>query len=321
LSSIGGVDSVRSHRFALVTVALLLISLPLEAAPQQQASSARLKSVWEKSYNSWGMGIVVPEGASLDGGGSVGWEGATNLTSVERLPNITMPDGIIYVVLSAMGGDRSVFQVAAGSWPGTDRWYLFSWLIEGIDSVSPSYDWVANFSGPGFQSGDLLSTTIYRTSTSSWMYGMKDENMTVALGGAFPPVTATSFQRGDQEVFSLESYSRSASTFRDMGNLTLEFLFLDGRRVLGGWYSYSGWDPTHSPLFTVGGTAAPPFISLSAFGGRFSWSYSRQWGNAGSGFNALPLVVAAIVLCVVMASSFVLGRGKDPLPRARSSRS
>jgi hypothetical protein len=251
-----------------------------------------VKDAWSGAYSSWALGIVIPDGARLEGGGIVSWSEVTNLTALVRLPNITEPDGITYLVLSAMGSDRTVFQVAAGIWPGSNHWSVFSWFITGVESQSPTYRWVANATGPLMLPSDLLSLSIISSPTSAWVYGVTDHNTSEPRHGSFPGASATSFESGDQEVFSLESYSRSSSTFYDMGNLTLESIFVNGARVTGSWYSYSGWDPNHNPLFIVGGSAAPLFISfVSNAQGVAVWSYSPEWTNTHVDVLTAPIAV------------------------------
>ena len=64
---------------------------------------------------------------------------------------------------------------------------------------------------------------------------------------------------------------------QNMGNLTLDTLSVNGRRVSGGWYPYGSWDTSHKPLFVVGGLEPPFYISLQQSGSTtFTWSYN-EW--------------------------------------------
>jgi hypothetical protein len=295
----------------------LVLSPPLGAISPSAGGSGGVKDNWSRAYSSWALGIVVPDGAKLEGGGVVSWRAETNITALVHLPNVTRPDGITYIVLSAMGNDRTVFQVAVGIWPSSSLWSVYSWFITGVDSQSPTYKWVANGTGQQMSPSDLLSISIF-LGPSAWLYGVADYNTSGFWEGFFPGASARSFDSGDQEVVSLESYSRSTSTFHDMGNLTLESLYVDGERILGGWYSYSGWDPQHNPLFTVGGSAAPLFISFAsnARGGAV-WSYSPEWtGGRADPFTA---PIAAGVIATVLAVCVYLALRRNP-KKARMAR-
>jgi hypothetical protein len=85
---------------------------------------------------------------------------------------------------------------------------------------------------------------------------------------------------GDQEVFALESYSTSNAVFAHMGDMILKTLDIDGRKVSGGWYPYGSWDPSHKPLFVVGGLSPPSYISLGESENKtLEWSY-EQWSTS-----------------------------------------
>ena len=297
---------------ALATIASLLLvaSIPLsslaEVSPGE--NSGGIRNQWQGPYSSWALGIVVPEGASLTGGGSVSWGDESNVSVIARLPNITMPDGITYVVLSVMGNDRTVYQVAAGAWPHSTSWSVYSWFIQGIDTQSPAYTWVANSTGPRMSSGDLVSMSMFIASPA-WGYSIRDENTGAGGGGFFPATHSGAFESGDQEVFSFESYSHTASTFEYMGNLTLESISVDGKVVRSGWYTYSGWDPAHTPLFLVGSASAPSFISFATGPqGEPVWGYSPPWTGGSGQLGTGPIVAACVVLGVVAASWISLGK-------------
>lgn len=272
--------------------------------------------VWHRQYNSWGVEVVIPERVPLAGGRELSWSSARDITGVVTLPNITKPDAITYVVLSAMGSDRSVFQVAAGAWPGSAHWSVYSWYITDVGSQTPSYQWVANSTGPGISSGDQIALCIAR-SLSGWTFAVLDHRAGTLQEGYFPANSSVSFASGDQEVVALESYSRSSSTFREMGNLTLQAVMVDGARIEGGWYFYSGWNPLHTPLFEVGGSQVPVFISLTSNAqGEAVWGYTSQWTNVSLDPPFVGVLASSVVLClsafVGLAAAWHASRPRSP---------
>ncbi len=286
----------------------LLLSSPIEAS-----GASDLKDAWQNVRVSWAAGVVVPDHSPLEGGSPLSWESVTNLTGVFQLPNITRPSGIVYALLSAMGDDRSVFQVGVGVWPDKEYWSVYSWLITGLDSKSPSYKWMANSSTPQSSPGDVVSASIFWLE-SGWMFSVANENTGMSARHAFPATPAGSFASGDQEVFALESYSQSQSTFADMGNMTLRSLYVDGQRVVGGLYAYGGWDGIHRPLFVVGSTDSPYFIRLAIAAGQAVWSLDAQWRE-----NRISSVMPALLVlasgALVTAVVFVAHRLRAPKNR------
>jgi len=253
---------------------------------------------------SWAIGVVVPEGAQLEGGGTLRWEDVGNLTSLVNLPDLSSPSGIVYAVMSVMTADGSVLQVAAGVYPNSSSWRAYSWAVEGVQASRPTYDWILNSSAPAMSSGDNISLSIFRNQTG-WNLKIADQNTGAYAERPFPAGVSTSLQSGDQETFALESYSRTAADFQHMGNLTLNAILLDGQRVSGGVYAYSGWEPGRNPVFAVGssGTDAPLFVSLEpGQGGGFVWSYVSAWpGLAPSFAGALSIVVAVSLAGAIAA--------------------
>jgi hypothetical protein len=246
---------------------------------------------------SWAVGIVVPDGATLEGNGSLSWAGVSNLTSLILLPHISAPSGIVYAVMSVMAADGSVLQVAAGAYPNSSSWLAYSWEVEGAQTT-PAYDWILNSSAPSMSAGDRVSFSIFRNSTL-WDLKVTDLDAHASVERAFTAGTALAFESGDQEAFALESYSRSASDFEKMGNLTLLGLFADGQRIFSGFYEYSGWDPTKNPIFAVGssGTNPPIFISLQQIGrGSFVWGYVGIWPGGTFDYGTVLGVFVAVGL-------------------------
>ena len=252
--------------------------------------------------------MVIPDGAPLGSGAPLAWSDVGNLTMLVVLPNITRPDAITYVVLSAMGDDRTIFQVAAGVWPGSPYWSVYSWYVSGVDTQAPTYQWIANSTGPRFSPGDEVTVSLLRSS-SGWGFCVYDHATGASQTGSFPADRGVTFASGDQEVLALESYSRSSATFVGMGNLTLETLLVDGAQVQGGWYFYSGWDPAHNPLFLVGGSQAPLFISLTTNSrGEVVWGYSTQWADAHVSIPPGPLLPGLAVIGLATVGIIAMAR-------------
>jgi hypothetical protein len=299
-------SALASHLTAAASVALavFLLASPVAAA----ATPGRVDDTWQVTSQSWALGVVLRDGAELAGGAWLSWAEARNVTALARLPNITEPDGVTYLVLSAEGDNKAVMQVAAGVWPGRSNWSVYSWYITGIGTSSISYDWVVNGSAPSMSSGDLVSISATVT-TGVWRIGARDITTGRSETWSVPSPALSAFSPGDQEVLALESYGRSPSTFRDMGNATLLGLFVDGDRITGGLYVHGGWDPTHSPLFDVGSAQPPTFISLTlAQGGQAVWSDDAPWAGEVWNFAPSPMMFLYVVLGALVPIAFVLGR-------------
>ena len=227
------------------------------------------------------------------------------MTAVFSLPNITLPDRVVYAVLSVMSSDGGVMQVAAGAYPNRSSWLAYSWAIPNAGSSPPNYQWILNGSLPSMRENARISMSIFRAE-DVWNLRVTDEDTGSSVIRPFPSEIASTLMAGDQEVFALESYSRTSATFRTMGNLTLEALLVDGLKVTKGFYFYGDWDPNHNPVFAVGssGTAPPGFISLEQQGtGSFAWGFSGVWQGQSIDYGG-SLVTAALVgaLAAVIAA-------------------
>ncbi len=305
-----------------LAVSLLLLTIPVDSAASVPtvASLAQPGSVGGPYQStSWGLGVVVPEGAQLQDKGVVRWEGVTNVTVALTLPNITMPDGIVYAVLSLMTGNGGVLQAAAGIYPGQEVWLSYSWSISSVETVPLTYHWVLNGSGPQMAPGAPVSMSIFRAN-GTWNLRVFDEDTRSSAATSFPSDAASSLRSGDQQVFALESYSRTASTFQNMGNLTLQSVLINGERVVGGVYTYGGWDPSHNPVFVVGSSGASPpvFISINRENDEsFSWGYAAVWNNGGNPFVAMAPTVLALSAGVCAVVGAVLWLTRNPKPRDR----
>jgi len=246
--------------------------------------------------SSWAIGVMVPEGAQMLGGGSVNWEGITNVTATFALPNIDSPDGIVYTIVSVMTNDGSVLQAAAGALPNRTGWLVFAWFIQGAGSATQSYQWVLNRSAPQMSPLANISISIFEVS-GLWSLRVSDMGTGSSVEQPFPPVPASTLRVGDQEVFALESYSRTVATFLGMGSLRLYSILLDGEKVTGGSYLYGDWDLVHNPLFVVGssGSTPPSFINAGeSSAGTYFWNYTAVWAAQENPFGGLAEVLAAV---------------------------
>jgi hypothetical protein len=154
---------------------------------------------------------------------------------------------------------------------------------------------------------DLISMSIF-AGANAWGMKVQDINTSESRTGSIPSPGLTGFASGDQEVVALESYTKTASTFRQMGNASLLEVLADGSQVAGGWYSYGGWDPIHNPLFVVGNSQPPAFVSLKMTGnGRAFWSYEAPWTGAVLNMGFQPVVLAYVALAVTVPIALIVG--------------
>jgi len=259
--------------------------------------------------SSWAIGVVVPEGAGLLGGGGVHWGSVTNVTASLSLPDIESPDRTVYSVLSVMTSDGSVLQAAAGALPNRTGWLTFAWLAQGAASLTPTYLWVLNATEPAIGPRANVSISIFLAS-GAWSLSVNDLDSGSMVTRQFPPGPASTLKAGDQEVFALESYSKTPGTFSGMGNLTLNAILLDGKVVTSGCYLYSDWDMVHNPLFVVGSSgSSPPSFVYAREGnlpGSYIWSYVGVWVMQGDPFTGQ---VEALVVVAVVGAAAVSGLG------------
>ena len=317
------------NRFSQGLAVLVSICLFLpgsDAALASVMAQGQLAAGYPNS--SWAIGVVVPEGAGLLGGENVHWEGVSNVTASLVLPDISSPDGRVYAILSVMTSDGSVLQAAAGALPNGTGWLGFAWLVNGAGSGAPTYVWVLNASEPAMSPRANVSISIFRSS-GVWSLSLTDLDTGSRAATTFPAGPAPALKQGDQEVFAFESYSRTQGTFRGMGNLTLNSLWLDGYMVVSGCYLYADWDMVHNPLFVVGssGSSPPSFIyAKEGPSGSYLWSYGGVWvvqDNAASIVaQLLEVVGVAGALCLGAVGIWFFkrrpGAGPSSTPRAAS---
>jgi hypothetical protein len=263
------------RRGAGVAVVLVCVLVAASVLPRPSEASQSYGSV------SWALGIVAPEGAPLQGGGSVHWNEVSNVSAEVVLPNISSPDRPVYAVVSVMTEGGQVLQAAAGAYPNGTGWLAYSLYIQNANEVPIVYQWVLNASVPRMAPGAEISVSIFLTS-GHWSVRVVNIDTGSAVERPFPQGISSTLATGDQEVFALESYSTSPSTFRDMGNLTLLSLSLNGDVVTGGLYAYGDWVPDRNPVFAVGsyGASPPTFISVEQGAGpAVVWAYGTSWNG------------------------------------------
>jgi hypothetical protein len=211
-------------------------------------------------------------------------------------------------------GDN-VLQIAAGLYPNSTAWQAYAWLIRNAQS-NQVYNWVINGSVPEMSPSSQVELSIF-LSPPGWQYQLADISTGATTHGSFGLSTGPVPRSGDQEVFSLESYSSSGSTFQGMGNMTLESVFVNGDRITGGGYFYGSWDPAHSPLFVVGSGNPPPFVSVERLQNSSAvWSYERAWtGNvsiSAPSTVAEGTVAALLVASLAVLAFFVIRQRRSP---------
>ena len=242
---------------------------------------------------SWGLGIVVPDGSQFADGSSLSWEDAREVKVLVQLPRIEYTDNTIYAIVSAMVQDGSVLQIAAGINPNMTSWLAYAFFAP--DAQSQNYALVLNSSKPEMANGDWISLSIY-LSAGHWNYQVDDIRTHESVQGRFMFNVTPSFKTGDQEIFALESYTRSNIVFAHMATLVLSSLLIDGMRVVKGWYYYGDWDSSHNPLFVVGGLNPPPFISVRGWGNStVEWSYFEWTGSEQAFPYSWSLMIMALL--------------------------
>jgi hypothetical protein len=209
------------------------------------------------------------------------------------LPNITFSDYPTLAVESLMATNESVMQIAAGIYPGNSKWLAYGWYIGDIETYPQSYEWVLNSSKPEMAAGASVSLSIF-LSRGRWQYRIEDLSTHEVAAGEYATTVPPNLKVGDQEVFALESYTTSTLVFANMGNLTLDALRINGRKIATGWYGYGSWDTRHNPLFVVGGLDPPSYITLQeTHGGTLVWGY-QQWPTSQPALLPSPPLTAIV---------------------------
>ncbi len=155
------------------------------AATRSRTDGTRTSAGAGYSGTSWGIGVVVPDGAGLTGGGALSWSSVTNVTALVRIPDLVNATGTTYAILSLMTHDDSVLQVAVGIYPGNTSWLVYSMFIADIGVYPQSYQWVLNSSEPRMSPGDSVALSIFLSQTDGWMFAVRDLSTGASVGRNF----------------------------------------------------------------------------------------------------------------------------------------
>ena len=252
--------------------------------------------------------MVVPQGSGLLGGGVVNWGSVDNITAVLSLPNISRPNGTVYAILSLMTTDGTVMQTALGIYPGGQEWKGYSLYVDSISTVPQAYHWIANSSLPQSLPNQTVSLSLSRDQASGWFYRISNLATQASVNGGFGRGVGGASLGEDQEVFALESYTSEPRTFSEMGNMTLQGIFLNGERAVGPLYTYGSWDPSHTLPFVVGGLNPPSFIGVAiSTEGMVSWTFIGTPGQYMGYDGRAPEAFLAVGAVTTGAAVFVSG--------------
>ncbi len=262
-----------------------------------------------KSYlasRPWALGIVVPEDAPLDEGRTLKWESSSNLTVVFTLPMINRTDATIYAIASVMTSSSVVLQAAAGIEAGSDYWCSYAMYVRSVYNEDREYVPVLLGSPPCFSPGDVSVISIYSNfSGSSPVWFVRITNLSSGEEVRVPLLMdgSSSFMKGDHEVFALESYTKNEQAFRNMENLVLHDVYIDGERVIGNWYVSDGLLFMKELLFEVGaGEPVPSFLYIDASeASGVVWGYSSEyWEASTDSFFFLLLIMLVLVIMLII---------------------
>ncbi|MEM4289881.1 MAG: hypothetical protein QXQ48_06375 [Nitrososphaerota archaeon] len=266
---------------------------------------------WEEFVirSPWALGLTIPDKSPLEDGEVLDWSAANNLTIVVTLPNINYTDNTLYVIVSVMTMSGTVLQVAAGLEPGQEVWSTHVMYVTGVYGSGKEYHLVARGAAPYSRPGDKLSISIYSAMigpNSTWFGEVY--NYLTGEGKRFVILVngSSSFRAGSQEVIALESYTSKEEVFTGMGRMILHGIFINGRRVVGGWYVDDGQVFYRESLFVVGGGApVPSFISIDDLPDHeVAWLYSPavwETSDLGGFYTLLLLMALALLIIVVFA--------------------
>jgi hypothetical protein len=286
---------LKASSLAHVLVILLFLVLPFIFFRPASGISSPDQNEQPYPSGSWAFGVVVPENSQFADGGRLSWENATAVNVVIRLPNMSFTDSPTLAVESVMATDSAILQVAAGLYPYSTTWLAYGWYIRNLQGYPQTYEWVLNSSKPEMAAASWVSLSIY-LSSGHWRYRVEDLSTHDAMSGEYAFDVAPALMVGDQEVFALESYSTSNAVFAHMGDMILKTLDIDGRKVSGGWYPYGSWDPSHKPLFVVGGLSPPSYISLGESENKtLEWSY-EQWSTSAQATSSNGVLTPSVAV-------------------------
>jgi hypothetical protein len=258
------------------------------------------------SSGSWAIGVVIPENSELSNGELVNWNDVSNVSAVFNLPNISSTDSTIYVIMSLMTENGSIIQLAAGLYPNMSYWHTYAMYVLNPNSYPQIYKHISISDDNFMLANDLISMSMY-FSNGRWQFRVNDLTRGTSTVSCFNASLPAELKDGDQYVFALESYSYNSSVFRSMNSMTLYGLFINGERVSGGWYLYTTWNNQNFPLFIVGGSTPPGFITANFSGnGTVTWSYVSVWVSGGTPYSSFYLITGILVAAAAVINISVL---------------
>ncbi len=238
------------------------------------------------ALRSWGLGLTIPNGSSLEDETTVEWSKHSNITVVLTLPNISYTDKTIYLIASIMTRGETIIQTAIGIQPNSTYWKSYFMYVTDIYQHNRTYVPVLLDSIPYFFPGQRASISIFfkqdEDNKGCWSSSIINlstgENITVDILND----GSSTFMDGEQEVIALESYTSNEEVFKHMDEAVLHSILVDGKRLVSGWYVDDGQVFDKRPLFEVGGGQVPFFISItSKDNGTIAWRYSKPtWDNS-----------------------------------------
>ncbi|MGC8558536.1 MAG: hypothetical protein ACP5NC_06050 [Nitrososphaeria archaeon] len=258
------------------------------------------------SSGSWAIGVVIPENSELSNGEMVNWNDVSNVSAVFNLPNISSTDSTIYVIMSLMTENGSIIQLAAGLYSNASYWLTYAMYVLNPNSYPQVYKRVSISDDNFMLANDLISMSMY-FSNGRWQFKVNDLTRGTSTVSYFNVSLPAKLKDGDQYVFALESYSYNSSVFKSMSRMTLYGLFVDGKRVSSGWYLYTTWNNQNFPLFIVGGSTPPDFISASFSGNdTVTWSYVSAWASGRASYSSFYLIGGILVAAAAVINISVL---------------
>ncbi|MEN2974378.1 MAG: hypothetical protein ABDH32_02225 [Candidatus Caldarchaeales archaeon] len=272
---------------------------------------------------SWGLGLTIPNGSPLEGGGTVEWGKHSNITAVFSLPNINYTDNTIYLIVSIMTKGGTIIQTATGIYRNSSYWSSYFMYVTEISYKGKNYVPVRLNSTPYFSPKDKVAISIYYEDgedcpAGCWASSILNLSTGEKIDIKIVVDNSSTFMDGEQEVIALESYTYNEEVFKNMGEAVLYSILVDGNRVLGGWYVDDGQVFDRRPLFEVGGGQVPPFISIiSKENNTVAWRYSKpEWNNSSHIILSMFFILTVIISAIV---AFYIGYRIDYKVRPRKS--
>ncbi|MCX8193632.1 MAG: hypothetical protein N3G77_07485 [Nitrososphaeria archaeon] len=271
----------------------------------------------------WGLGLTIPNGSPLEGGDTVKWSKHRNITAIFSLPNINYTDNTIYLIVSIMTKSGTIIQAAAGLYQNSTYWSSYIMYVTEISYKGKTYVPVRLNSTPYFFPNDKVAISIYYRNCEDcpegcWASSIVNLSTSEKIDVKIVVDNSSTFMDGEQEVIALESYTYNEEVFKNMGEVILYSILVDGKKVLGGWYVDDGQVFNRRPLFEVGGGQVPPFISIILKeNNTIAWTYSKlEWNNSSHSILSMSFILTVIISAIVV---FYIGYRIDYKARPRKS--